>query len=62
MKEVKPCPFCGGEATIVDHWPNDPTGYIVRCMECGAQTPHFETNTAEEAVKFWNRRPGESEE
>lgn len=62
MKEVKPCPFCGGEATIIDHWPDEPTGFIVRCMRCGMETPHFEDDNAEAAVNFWNRRAEEPKE
>ena len=31
--ELKPCPFCGGEAEIID----DAIGTISRCRRCGAE-------------------------
>ena len=58
MTELKPCPFCGGKARIVE---NDPFGsqrkefrcYGVICNGCDA---HFWKNTEEEAIDAWNRR------
>lgn len=48
--ELKPCPFCGGEAS--------PTVYkneaVVECIDCDARTGIFDTE--EEAVEAWNRR------
>ena len=54
MREIKLCPFCGKEATIVDFWDEDPAGYAFRCTGCGIETPRFES--AEDAARFWNRR------
>ncbi len=54
MPELLPCPFCGGEAEIVN--PHDDM-YIVGCsnedchMWCG-----LAFNVKEHAVKFWNTR------
>ena len=56
MKELKPCPFCGGEAEIeMDeswYW-----NYHVFCQECKIGTDYYET--ADEARQAWNRRAGE---
>ena len=65
---VKPCPFCGGETTLV----SSPFDYScqVRCTKCGAETrevenigQNFTTYYANmiEAVELWNKRAGESE-
>lgn len=66
--ELKPCPFCGGEAytlppTLHRHQQHtDPATTpgrfysIVRCRDCGAQIngPDFDTS-CEAAVAVWNR-------
>ena len=49
-EELKPCPFCGGEAVV--HTLG--TGYIVECLECAVSTAC--ENTKAEAVAAWNRR------
>lgn len=51
MIELKPCPFCGGNAYIGNGrtW--------VRCVECGAETGCYDTE--EEAIEAWNRRVGD---
>lgn len=39
MDELKPCPFCGGEAHIFNM---ETLGYsFVRCGKCGIGTPSF---------------------
>lgn len=53
--ELKPCPFCGGNAVMVQHCDNyGYVAYFVVCIECGNKTSLFRsTKTAE---KKWNRR------
>lgn len=58
MDELKPCPFCGGEAVVVYiEWC---ACYTVRCQseyaECGVipGTKYFVVES--EAIEAWNRR------
>ena len=49
MSEIKPCPFCGGEAL----W----TGYhegVLICEGCEVSTPI--TGDRDEAIRIWNNR------
>lgn len=49
LNELKPCPFCGGKAHLVD------LGYSwTRCDECEAEGPC--ESTAQRAIEAWNRR------
>lgn len=50
--ELKPCPFCGGEATRVNNL--IPKEWHVVCLECDASTGFCETEQG--AVTTWNRR------
>lgn len=54
--ELKPCPFCGGEA-VVEKWRqfNMNAAYVVKCSECGATVPIWR-ETEEEATRQWNKR------
>lgn len=64
--ELKPCPFCGGEASIgtVRYEPCDITrlnnrekGYFVNCQICSARNESgISYATEEEAIKHWNTR------
>ena len=50
-KEEKPlpCPFCGGEAHVIDF-----TNPFVQCSKCGISTNNYSYRY--EAVAAWNRR------
>lgn len=52
IKELKRCPFCGGEAAIL-HYPGD--GYLPHCTECDGMIEKW-FNTPEESFAAWNRR------
>lgn len=51
-EELKPCPFCGGEANLYKYAKNGK--FLVRCEYCGVETIYF--GTEEIAIKAWNRR------
>lgn len=56
--ELKPCPFCGGLASVYsydpyDSYQGDCTRYRVRCIDCKA---FVERKYEDEAIEAWNRR------
>lgn len=56
--ELKPCPFCGGEAELyaTRHVPHG-MDYIPRCKDtscCGRLSKKY--SSKEKATAFWNRR------
>lgn len=55
--KLKPCPFCGGKALIIDVEPTEEIYYIGVCLniECGASIGIYSA-TREEAAEAWNRR------
>lgn len=59
MKELKPCPFCGGRA-ILNIIGNK---YYVDCNakigECPCIPKTFDFDVAEDAIEAWNRRAEE---
>ena len=52
--KLKPCPFCGGEAEIID----DAMGTISRCRRCGAENGNgvYGEGGYKLAAKDWNSR------
>ena len=73
MMELRPCPFCGGEAKLKKGFPGRQNGRkqaLVQCRACGCRTPMFYQYEYESvsdvyahAVEAWNRRtPGEQTE
>lgn len=56
MSELKPCPFCGGEAKMLIHH-NEQLNYVrysIECQRCLTESnKYFVPKIAEEA---WNRR------
>ena len=63
-EELKPCPFCGGNAEKHAYpldYPNWNTCARVYCLSCGAEIRvlgNIETldNNKVQVVKLWNRR------
>lgn len=52
--ELKPCPFCGGEAIkSAFSWGNIHDEYTIQCTVCGARTTVLKS---EEATERWNTR------
>ena len=57
-QEIKPCPFCGGEAKCYNlSTNNDPAHYTITCTECWASIPAGDSE--EETTNRWNRRTGQ---
>jgi Lar family restriction alleviation protein len=57
-RELKPCPFCGGEAkriTIGENEPSNAGGDIIFCTRCQACS-HVEFGRKENLVDRWNTR------
>lgn len=62
MTELRPCPFCGGEAKVwveYIHYGNrhvydEMNEYHCGCEECGISMSSRATE--EDAIKDWNRR------
>ena len=54
--ELKPCPFCGGEAEVHKHYP--PFGrrviVTVRCTKCRSNSGNW--GRTDKAIESWNRR------
>jgi Lar family restriction alleviation protein len=49
--ELKPCPFCGGEAfSMMDDQSND----VIVCATCWAKTDGKDTQ--DQVIAAWNRR------
>ena len=57
--ELKPCPFCGGDAEVASFKLGifGHAYYYVRCTMCGA-TSKVQV-TARKAERSWNRRAGD---
>ncbi len=53
MIDIKPCPFCGGEADYYgDHI--EAAGFMVECNDCDVRTTRY--GTLDRAIAAWNRR------
>jgi len=55
MTDLKPCPFCGGNAKLMTyHYQTLGDMLYVTCLSCGNETTG--KLTAGEAIAAWNRR------
>lgn len=75
MKELKTCPYCGGEAVADVNMMGTTAEFVVRCFSCGAfrskelylQSAQMEdfvrriTEAYDKAAAMWNQRAGEPE-
>ncbi len=56
--ELKPCPFCGGEAAYKEL--SGGSHIMVKCAECGIGTEAFRNHiyycAADKVAEVWNRR------
>lgn len=56
-RELKPCPFCGGEAELITRKQCYADSYTVRCKNQGCRGRAQKLVRAKhEAIKSWNRR------
>ena len=53
MAELKPCPFCGGEAKLAE---GELGQWIVRCTKCPCDVGRYWFSRKADAKKAWNRR------
>ena len=60
--KIKPCPFCGGKADVLERYrkgtPNRKM-FWVECTSCGISQAHHDLSgyrTPNKAVERWNRR------
>ena len=53
-EELKPCPFCGGEALLAGPRPHEGfTVIVIECEECPALVY---ANSTMEVIEYWNTR------
>lgn len=53
--ELKPCPFCGGEAII--HYPrHNEVAVLCSRWKCGATISTYGARRKDEVIELWNRR------
>ena len=57
--ELKPCPFCGGNAELRHEYASSGYSYI-QCGQCGIKSvmfiKSFDRSSDEDATNYWNRR------
>ena len=60
MLDLKPCPFCGGEAVMQEHvFVGYRSTYGIVCLDCCCETRQF-YDSATDAIKAWNRRSSDA--
>lgn len=50
-KELKPCPFCGAKAQMLNYSKNE---WLAECSVCSGMVERW--RETEEAIEQWNRR------
>ena len=65
MKELKPCPFCGGEALLEPYEARKGYEASIQCNSCLGRmisiTYDDEKTAVKKVIEAWNRRAGEQE-
>lgn len=62
MNNLKPCPFCGGEAKIADEhqWisgvNNGGISKYIYCLKCNCRTSSFYWDDRKTMIRTWNKR------
>ena len=57
MTELKPCPFCGGNASLRSEWMSDGYRYVAAvCTKCGVIMPGNYSEVGDQAIWDWNTR------
>lgn len=59
MSNLLPCPFCGADAAELHENPHADMAWVA-CIICGLEAPTETGVQAEQAVDYWNSRPGAS--
>lgn len=59
--ELKPCPFCGGEAKVKRYSNGYNFWCLVKCDDCGVEQDSIRNGYygEKQAVEAWNRRPSD---
>lgn len=63
MNELKPCPFCGGEAKVKAYSNGYNIWFRVMCDDCGVAQDGIRNGYygEEQAIEAWNRRVHDGE-
>lgn len=58
--KLKPCPFCGGKASLLSEMCFGKQAWFVACggIGCGVMPETIDADTPQEAAEIWNRRAG----
>lgn len=55
-KELKPCPFCGGEAEVIEQNNGFRIWHQAFCANCRVSQCVRDYRTIEQAIVAWNKR------
>lgn len=63
MKELKPCPFCGGKVKLgIELAQTKGPVYCFECVGCGVLVYMDDLIDKDKSIEAWNRRVYEAEE
>ena len=60
MTDLKPCPFCGGEAEFIEGWAYGYHEICIQCKKCANCTHPVPFHSRGVATRVWNRRVGDA--